>query len=52
MRVVLKALSYFRDGDLPSLPEVVKQALRSAAAATRELAKLERRSGGLAPAGS
>jgi hypothetical protein len=46
----LKALSYFRDGDLPALPEPVKQALRTAAAAVREIVAPPRRPGGLVPA--
>ena len=45
----LKALNYFRDGDLPALPDVVKQALRAAAAAVHEISVLERRPGGLVP---
>ena len=48
----LKALSYFRDGDLPTLPEVVRQVLRSAAAEVREIATLPRQPGGLLPPGA
>ncbi|MBI5384800.1 MAG: nucleotidyl transferase AbiEii/AbiGii toxin family protein [Verrucomicrobia bacterium] len=47
----LKALSYFRDGDLPTLPDAVRQTLRTAAARFREITTLERRPGGLVPAG-
>jgi hypothetical protein len=48
----LKALVYFQDGDLPALPESVKQSLRNAAAEVRELDVVERLAGGLTPAGA
>ena len=47
--LTLKALTYFKDGDLPALPEKIKQALRTAAAELRDIPVLERRPGGLAP---
>ncbi len=46
----LKALTYFTDGDLPSLPERVKQSLRNAAAVD-EIAQIEPLPGGLTPSG-
>jgi len=46
--ISLKALSYFGDGDLTTLPEMVKQSLR-AAAATKEISNLEPLPGGLLP---
>jgi hypothetical protein len=46
--ITLKALTYFRDGDLPSLPENVKQALREAAV-VQQVSKIEPLPGGLVP---
>jgi hypothetical protein len=46
----LKALTYFGDGDLPSLPENVKQALRSAAVVDR-ISIFEPLPGGIVPSG-
>lgn len=45
--IPLKALTYFADGDLPSLPEVVRQALRDAAVAVKAIPELRRLPGGL-----
>ncbi len=50
--ITLKALSYFEDGDLGSLPEEVKKTLSSAAAAVKEIQNYSRLPGGLAPANS
>lgn len=47
--ITLKALSYFGDGDLASLPEAVKQSLR-VAAAIKEVAHFEPLPGGIVPA--
>lgn len=47
--ITLKALSYFGDGDLASLPEAVKQSLR-AAAAIKEVSHFEPLPGGIVPA--
>ncbi len=46
--ITLKALSYFGDGDLATLPETVKQSLR-AAAAMKEISNLGPLPGGLLP---
>jgi hypothetical protein len=46
--ITLKAMAYFGDGDLPSLPEEVKQALR-AAAIVRQISQFEPLPGGLVP---
>ena len=48
--ITLKALTYFRDGDLPALPEDVKQALR-AAAIVKQISQFEPLPGGLVPLG-
>jgi len=48
--ITLKALTYFRDGDLPSLPEDVKQALR-VAAVVKQISQFEPLPGGLVPLG-
>ena len=48
--ITLKALSYFGDGDLATLPETVKQSLR-AAAAMKEISYLGPLPGGVASAG-
>ena len=49
--IPLKALTYFADGDLPSLPETVRQTLRDAAVAVKGIPELRRLTGGLvAPA--
>lgn len=40
--ISLKALNYFDDGDLPSLPEDTKNLLSTAAAAVREIPKIAR----------
>lgn len=37
----LKALTYFKDGDLPSLPDPVKQALVAAASGVHVIPQLE-----------
>lgn len=42
--ISLKALSYFGDGDLPRLPDSVKQALSRQAADLKRIPRLERRS--------
>ena len=47
--ISLKALSYFGDGDLPGLPDEVKDLLSRAAAAVREIPAIRRRSDGIAP---
>jgi hypothetical protein len=46
--ISLKALAYFRDGDLPSLPEDVKRTLREAAV-VKQISKFEPLPGGLVP---
>jgi len=46
--ITLKALTYFRDGDLPALPENVKQALREAAI-VKQISQFEPLPGGLVP---
>lgn len=48
--ITLKALTYFCDGDLPALPQEVKQALR-AAAIVKEISQFEPLPGGLVPLG-
>jgi len=48
--ISLKALAYFKDGDLPGLPEKVKDTLRRAAGDVREITNLEPRPGGVSPA--
>lgn len=40
--ISLKALNYFDDGDLPSLPEDTKSVLSTAAASVREIPKIPR----------
>ena len=47
--ISLKALSYFGDGDLPSLPDEVKDLLRREAAAVRGIPEIRRRSDDIAP---
>jgi hypothetical protein len=47
--ISLKALSYFGDGDLPSLPDEVKDLLRSEAAAVHGIPEIRRRADDLAP---
>lgn len=46
--ISLKALTYFEDGDLASLPEAVKQALRTAAV-IEDITQFEPLAGGLLP---
>ena len=46
--IPLKALTYFADGDLPTLPETVRQTLRNAAVAVKGIPELRRLTGGLA----
>jgi hypothetical protein len=46
--IALKALTYFGDGDLDTLPDHVKEALRSAAA-VKEISQFEPLLGGLVP---
>ena len=48
--ITLKALNYFGDGDLATLPEPVKQTLRVAVAAMKEISHFEPLPGGIAPA--
>ena len=48
--IPLKALTYFADGDLPSLPELARQTLRDAAAAVKTVPQLSRLPGGLTTA--
>jgi predicted nucleotidyltransferase component of viral defense system len=48
--ITLKALNYFGDGDLAALPEAVKQSLRAAAAAIKEVPHFEPLPGGIVPA--
>jgi hypothetical protein len=48
--IPLQALNYFRDGDLPSLPEDVKHTLREAAC-VKETSEFEPLPGGLVPLG-
>lgn len=47
--ITLKALNYFGDGDLATLPETVKQTLRTAAA-IKEVSHFEPLPGGIVPA--
>jgi len=47
--ISLKALSYFGDGDLPGLPDDVKNLLSREAAAVREIPEIHRRSDAIAP---
>ena len=47
--ISLKALSYFGDGDLPSLPANEKNLLSREAAAVREIPEIHRRSDDIAP---
>jgi hypothetical protein len=47
--ITLKALSYFEDGNLATLPEEVKKALRAAVVAVKEIPGVARMAGGLAP---
>ena len=47
--ISLKALSYFGDGDLPSLPANEKNLLSCEAAAIREIPEIHRRSDDIAP---
>jgi hypothetical protein len=46
--ITLKALTYFRDGDLPSLPKDVQQTLRAAASGER-ISHFDPLPGGLVP---
>ncbi len=48
--ITLKALSYFGDGDLVTLPEAVKKSLRAAVTAVNETSKFEPLPGGIVPA--
>ncbi len=47
--ISLKALAWFEDGDLPSLPAEVKDTLRDAAGAVRQIPEVKPKPGGLAP---
>jgi hypothetical protein len=47
--VTLKALASFEDGDLPGLPDELKQRLKTAACDVREFTEFQRLPGGLAP---
>jgi len=47
--ITLKALSYFGDGDLPGLPNDVKDLLSREAAAVRQLPSVRRRSNDISP---
>jgi len=47
--ISLKALASFADGDLPSLPAEVKETLRNASAAVRQIPEVEPLPGGLVP---
>jgi predicted nucleotidyltransferase component of viral defense system len=48
--ISLRALAWFRDGDLPNLPENVKEALRRAAGDVRKIPDLKPLPGGVSPA--
>jgi hypothetical protein len=48
--ISLKALTWFEDGDLPSLPREIKDALRRAAGDVREIPDLRPLPGGVSPA--
>lgn len=48
--ITLKALAWFNDGDLPSLPAEVKEALSCAAGNVRQIPNLEPLPGGVSPA--
>ena len=48
--ISLKALAWFKDGDLPGLPENVKDTLRLAAADVRQIPPLKPLPGGVSPA--
>ena len=48
--ISLKALVSFDDGDLPGLPTAVKETLRRAAGAVREIPEFTPQPGGIAPA--
>jgi hypothetical protein len=47
--ITLKALNYFEDGNLATLPEEVKRALREAVVALKEIPGFARLAGGLTP---
>lgn len=47
--ITLKALSYFEDGNLATLPEEVKRTLREATVAVKEIPSFARLAGGLTP---
>lgn len=47
--LTLKAMTYFKDGNLPALPEPVKTALRNAAAALDRISTFEPLPGGIVP---
>ena len=47
--ITLKALSYFEDGNLATLPQEVKKALREATVAVKEIPSFARLAGGLIP---
>lgn len=48
--ISLKALAWFNDGNLPSLPEKAKEALRRAAGDVREIPEVRPLPGGVSPA--
>jgi hypothetical protein len=48
--ISLKALAWFKEGDLPSLPEAVKETLRRAASEVRQIPDLHPLPGGISPA--
>ena len=48
--ITLKALAWFKDGDLPSLPAEVKEALSRAAGNVRQIPNLKPLPGGVSPA--
>jgi len=48
--ISLKALAWFEDGDLPSLPPEIKDKLRRAAGDVRQIPDLRPLPGGVSPA--
>ena len=50
--ITLKALAWFKDGDLPGLPADVKEALSRAAGDVRQILNLKPLRGGVSPAGA
>jgi hypothetical protein len=48
--ITLKALAWFKDGDLPGLPAEVKEALSRAAGDVRQIPNLKPLAGGVSPA--